>query len=146
MVSKIDITYSEIVNFVDRYSTTAPEFDCIIGIARGGVVPATMLAYKLNIKNFYTIHLSSYDNNNKRGTIFEKVPLDVKNIINKRVLFVDDIADSGYTLEFVNKAYKRYTLLSEYFVCIEKLNTIFKPTYSGLLIDTKCWVNFPWEI
>jgi len=145
MIDKINLTILDIQDGVNQFACNAPKFDCIVGIARGGLIPAALLSYKLDIKDLYTIQLSSYDSNNKRGSIFEKSWLDVKSILNKNVLFVDDIADSGYTLRYVDNAYKRYTAQCSYFTCVKKPRSIFTPTFAGTIVNDESWVNFPWE-
>lgn len=146
MIDKVNLTITDIQDGVNRFTSNAPKFDCIVGIARGGMIPAALLAYKLDIKDFHTIQLSSYDSNNKRGTLFEKSYLDVKSILNKNVLFVDDIADSGYTLRYIDNSYKRYTTQCWYFTCVKKPRSVFNPTFSGIVVDNESWVNFPWEV
>ena len=75
--NKIHISWSEIDYLTDRIAkhvvNNFPEIDSVYGIARGGLIPATMLSHKLDIP--YSSQLS----------------------IN--TLIVDDICDSGVTLK-----------------------------------------------
>jgi len=75
------------------------EPDLIIGIARGGLTLAHALAEGLNIRDVQTIRTELYDETSKREKlkIFGECTLGNA----KRVLIVDDIADSGETLEAV---------------------------------------------
>ena len=140
------ICFDSIINHIDNYKCLSNSIDCIVGIARGGVIPATMFAYKLNIKEIYFTQLSSYDKDNKQTTLYEKVPLSVSHIIDKRVLFVDDIADTGHTLNHIKDFYSRYTKDSKFYTCVYKQKSTFKPDFYGEIVDDDTWVEFPWEI
>ena len=45
---------------------TAGTFNKIIAISRGGLLPAGILAYELDIRNSQAINISSYDNDESR--------------------------------------------------------------------------------
>lgn len=139
------ISYDNIVKPIQHYAPLFKDFDCIVGVARGGVIPATLFAYQLNIKDIYFTQLSSYDTNNKQSTLYEKVPLTVNNILDKKVLFVDDIADTGHTLNYIKQFYSRYTKESKFYTCIYKEKSTFKPDWYGEIVDNDTWVDFPWE-
>lgn len=140
------ISYDSILEPIQYHTRFFDDFDCIVGIARGGVIPATMFAYQLNIKDIYFTQLSSYDTNNRQSTLYEKIPLTVSYILDKRVLFVDDIADTGHTLNYINQFYSRYTKESVFYTCIYKEKSTFKPDYYGEIVDNDTWVDFPWEL
>src|SRR5206468_3411293 len=76
----------------------------IIGVARGAVYPALFLAHKLKIHNMETISLTSYGDDEKQG---ELTLLNEFNFNNKEEgegwLVVDDLTDSGRTLNWIKK-------------------------------------------
>ncbi len=114
----------------------------ILGIARGGACLATALGYKFNIPVVY------FDP--KRPT---KLP--VNNV--DRFLIVDDINDTGFTLESMRKLIiktlhpeftggddKIFELSNIRFVTIfNGQNSIFKDNI--FIRETNRWVVFPWE-
>ncbi len=75
--NKIYVTWSDIDYLTDciadKVSNDLPEIDSVYGIARGGLIPATILSHKLNIP--YITQLSM------------------------NTLIIDDICDSGITLK-----------------------------------------------
>lgn len=142
-ITKID--YPQIQEAVDRVSPLLSDYDAIVGIVRGGLVPATMLAHKLNKRALAFIQLSSYNADNKQDILIETVHLNVSSILNKRVIFVDDICDTGKTLEYVRTNYGRYVKSAFYFTFAYKHNLLFEPDYYHLQVDHDIWLKFPWE-
>jgi len=53
---------------------------------------------------------------------------------------VDDIADSGETLEKVSRELKN----SLYYVIHQDDNSIFEPDFS-YVSNKGCWITYPWE-
>lgn len=81
----------------------------IFAITRGGLIPAAILAYMLDVRRIHTVRVQHYDNKNSRlepGPQFieETRPFDSLDIYTERLLIVDDIIDTGETLEFVRRA------------------------------------------
>ena len=129
------------------------EFDCIIGVAKGGAIPATLVAYSLNIDTFKTIQIKSYNKDNTRGTTkFSSGTLSLFDELKKykHVLLVDDLADSGKTLQGFKDLYDylgnafdvpKLTTACLYF----KKKSEFVPDFYVQVLDDDLWVNFPWE-
>ena len=73
--------------------------DIVVGIARGGIIPARILADLLETSEFATIQIEFYvDINQTKAEPTLKQPLNT-NVLGKKVLLVDDIADSGESLK-----------------------------------------------
>ena len=138
-----------------------PEFDYIIAIARGGLIPATLISYKYKTNNLLTITTELYDpeSNELRNNIRIKYPLsglDISRLSkSKNILIVDDILDSGETLIAVESYLKTVIPncpnLNFYTICKKfdgrlKIPELFDKVKSSLIIDTDCWVTFPWDI
>ena len=121
----------------------AQPFDRICSISRGGLVVARMLSDTLNlpISNFTIV---SYSGINQAGEPLVKEELGVA-INGERILLVDEIVDSGATLE---KAIQYLTALSpkeiKTAVAVFKPRSSFKPEYFGL--ESFDWVVFPYEV
>lgn len=78
-----------------------PEVDAVVGIARGGIVPATMVAHQLGLP-LVLLRLNYRDDDNKpRRAEPELLEPFLLNPALKRVLLVDDVSVSGATM---NKA------------------------------------------
>ena len=77
--------------------------DLVIAVARGGLVPAGAVAYALGTKAMGTLNVEFYTG--VAETLPEPVVLpplmDTSELPGKRVLVVDDVADSGRTLALV---------------------------------------------
>ncbi len=85
-----------------------PHFDLVLGIAKGGLVPASLIAY--GIKSDLKIIRVKYrdKHNNPRYShplIAEKIDLPKSK---SKILLVDDVAISGETLNAVKKLLKRH--------------------------------------
>ncbi|MFX8079110.1 phosphoribosyltransferase family protein, partial [Acinetobacter baumannii] len=75
--------------------------EVVVAIARGGLLPAGAIAYGLGIKNCGAINVEFYTG---IGTVLdapEVLPpaLDLSYLEGRKVLLVDDVADSGRTLD-----------------------------------------------
>jgi len=121
------------------------EPEMVIAIARGGLVPAGALAYAIGIKAAGTLNVEFYSD------IEETLPdpvvleplLDTDAVIGKRLLVVDDVADSGRTLHLVLGLLRRHTPEVRSAVLYTKPRTIVRPDYSWR--ETDRWINFPWS-
>ena len=83
----------------------APErFDVMLAITRGGLVPAGMLAYRLRIRNILVAAVEFYDDQGQPGPhpTFLQFPADPL-LRSQRVLVVDDVWDSGTTIQAVTE-------------------------------------------
>lgn len=125
--------------------------DLIVPIARGGLVPGTMIAYKAGIKNIYPLHLCSYTDDNQQENIrfVTKPDLEylVSNFMRKNILVFDDLSDTGNTLNYVLKFFD-YNLNA----ANVKTATLYIKPHTGYIPDiyvsefsNDTWVVFPWE-
>jgi len=73
--------------------------DTIIALARGGMMGAQLLGYALNVRNIQLLSVTSYDDEVQRDDLQIEGSCDVRK--SKRILIVDDIVDSGRTLQVV---------------------------------------------
>jgi hypoxanthine phosphoribosyltransferase len=123
------------------------KYDYVVGIANGGLIPATLIAKKLKLKTM-SVGLESYD-----GKDFKNVTLWSE--INKRwyisqqqglCLLVDDISDSGKSFNYVKNAYlKKEEIICDTASLVVKPKTTFMPDYFAMNVHTDTWVKFPWE-
>lgn len=113
----------------------------IVGIARGGLVPTAVMGQVLDNKDIRTVSVKYYE---KKG-VHSKKPkfvgkkLDLPNHL--KILIVDDISDTGHTLDFVRKSLNGRTKTATLHY---KPKSIVKPDY--FIEETDDWVVYPWEV
>ena len=119
------------------------EAEAIVAIARGGYSVAHALAEGLNIRNLQSIRTELYDEDRKRENITISGTCSFENI--KKVLVVDDIADSGETLshvmEYLTKSHPDVEFCSA--TLFYKKTSMYEPTY--WVKEAKNWIDFFWE-
>ena len=110
----------------------------IIGIARGGLVPAAILAKELDIRVVESICIASYDGQ-VRGNV--KILKGPNGGDGSDTIVVDDVADSGETIRAVR------ALLPRAFFAAVYAKPAGKPLVDGFAveIDQEGWLEFPWE-
>lgn len=121
------------------------EPDIIVCVARGGLIPAGAIAYALDQKSLLVLNVEFYTG---IGTtlldprLVDPVP-DNHGMKDKKVLIVDDVADSGRTLEFVRGICATYTDQIRTAVLYEKPRSVIHCDY--IWRETDLWITFPWS-
>ncbi|MDQ7045762.1 MAG: phosphoribosyltransferase family protein [Sulfurimonas sp.] len=119
------------------------EPQAIVGIARGGLTLAHAMAEGLNIRDVQTLRTELYDKQSKRKEITLFGECIFSNI--NRVLVVDDIADSGETLDAVMKHLNAQHLDVDFksAALFYKKTSILKPDF--WINEANDWIDFFWE-
>jgi len=120
--------------------------DVIIGVARGGLAPARILADYLQEKYVCTIQMGHWDN--KKGLTeksFLIYPLPDIDFQDKRVLVVDDICDEGDTMVEVERYLTDKVGDIKIAVLVRKSDSQFIPNYCPKVMEEWRWVFFPWS-
>jgi uncharacterized protein len=117
----------------------------ILGIARGGLLPAAAMAYALDVKNLFMMSVEFYTGVDERLDLPVMLPplLNAVDIAGARVLVVDDVADTGGTLKLVNDFCAEHVADVRCAVLYEKPRSLVKCEYVWRRTDR--WVNFPWS-
>lgn len=135
--------YGELVTrLADEVDSSREKFDLVVGIARGGIPVAMVVADRLGCKVDF-INVKSYTDVGER-TKPKILTTIVEGISGKRVLVVDDLVDHGETMETVTQylgAEKPYGMKTA--VLFTKPWSAFVPDFSLQTVDT--WVVFPYE-
>lgn len=78
------------------------EYDVMLAITRGALVPAGMLAYRLGIRNILVAAVAFYDDTGGHAEqpMFLQFPADPL-LHGRRVLIVDEVWDTGTTIQAV---------------------------------------------
>ena len=110
----------------------------IVAITRGGLVPAAIVARELEVRLVDTFCVSSYDHQ-QQGEIMvlKEVPGD-----GEETLIVDDLVDSGKTLELVRQLYPKAHFATVY--AKPQGEPQVDTFITGVSQDT--WIFFPWDM
>jgi hypoxanthine phosphoribosyltransferase len=97
---KMYFTYDQIHEQINSLAKHAKEFhpDYIVAIGGGGLIPARLLRNHIDVP-ILVVTVVSYSGE-QQGTIKKIQWVDDSLITNKRILIVDEINDTGATLEY----------------------------------------------
>ena len=118
-------------------------FSAIAAVARGGLVPAAVIARELGIRVIETICVVSYHEETTRGQIavLKSLSEDIKSRPTQEVLILDDLVDTGSTARVV-----KAQLPGAYFA------TVYAKPLGLPLVDAhvreipqETWIYFPWD-
>jgi hypoxanthine phosphoribosyltransferase len=117
----------------------------VLGIARGGLIPAASMAYALDVKNVFMMSVEFYTGVDERLDFPVMLPplLNAVDIKGALVLVVDDVADTGGTLKLVKDFCAEHVAEVRCAVLYEKPRSVVKCEY--VWRRTERWVNFPWS-
>jgi len=125
--------------------------DVIITIGRGGMIPGTLLAYRLEVKIVHNFSVQTYNEKNVKSGFIISIQEPGHSLALKhrsdKVLVVDDISDGGSTLEYIkNELATNYGLDNLRFATLyTKPHTTFVPDYYITEYSNDSWIVFPWE-
>ncbi len=119
----------------------------ILGISRGGLIPAAMLSYMLDVRLIQAVRVQHYDNQHNRldsGPQFVDgpEPFATHQIQTERLLIVDDIVDTGETLKLVLQAVEPHTSEVKVAALYVRSNQQNTADWHWRVEDE--WVIFPW--
>jgi hypoxanthine phosphoribosyltransferase len=115
----------------------------IIGLARGGLVPAVIMSHLLNVKMFPV----SYSSKRGNGEYKEHENVLPEFPITWNILIVDDICDTGYTLREVTEHYHREGHVVRAATLFYKEGAVVQPEFIWQTIPKDAnWIEFPWEL
>jgi hypoxanthine phosphoribosyltransferase len=121
------------------------EPDVVLAIARGGLTVAGALAYALAVKNCGAMNVEFYTGVDERLDVPVVLPpsLDLVDVEGLRVLVVDDVADTGMTLELVRDTIAKHVTEARCAVLYQKPRSVIDADYVWRHTDR--WINFPWS-
>lgn len=145
-MNKINYTFdnymNDFVEMVYNIEKSNIRYDLVIGVQRGGLIPAVHISNALNIP-FANLNWS-----HSRGKVKDcNNPHLIAALTSKqKVLVVDDICDTGITLDEIIKTYPGIHTAVLVYNNINVKN--ITPNYFGWEInrnDTPEWIDFWWE-
>lgn len=114
----------------------------IVAITRGGMAPAMIIARELDIRVIDTISVKSYSHQSQAEAQVIKAPQAELMGDGEGILVIDDLVDSGKTLELVRQLYPKAHFATVY----------AKPKGRGVVdtyiteVSQDTWIFFPWDM
>lgn len=132
------------LELADRVKNSGYEPELMVGIIRGGLVPLRILSDEFDNVDLTTMRIVFYEDVKKTMTepkITQKPAVPIKD---RRVLIVDDVADTGSSLIVANN------FLKENCAVEVKVATVYYKPWSKFRPDyfvktTEKWIIFPHE-
>jgi len=135
--------FHQLVSEIKKKVEVTPNI--IVSIGKGGSIPGVILAEMFECNNL-NLGLKSYKGQN-RGDIHEYQGIKCfEGLKDANILIVDDIADSGETLQyawrkFTGNGCERVQTASVFYKPCSK----FKPDYYAEEVNETTWIVQPWE-
>ena len=121
--------------------------DVIVAIARGGYVPARILCDFLAVSTLASIRIEHYLPGASKQKIARLTDPLAINITGKNVLLVDDVNDTGDTLELAVKHLQEFSPKEvKVAILIQKKTSDFLPDYFAQTIIKWRWLIYPWAV
>ncbi|HDG64366.1 MAG: phosphoribosyltransferase [Thermococcus sp.] len=145
-MDKVYLTWWQVDRAIFSLADVLREYnpDTIVGISRGGLIPAVRLSHILGDVDFKVIDVKFYkgiDERTEEPTI--TIPIH-GSLEGKRVVIVDDVSDTGKTLQVVIDEVKKRGPRDIKVACLAmKPWTSVVPDF--YVFRTDKWIVFPWE-
>ncbi|MDF1702654.1 MAG: phosphoribosyltransferase family protein [Planctomycetota bacterium] len=136
------------------------EFDRVVAVARGGLIPAALVAGALGVKRVETVQVALYDGSAKAPVprmLGAAPPATGPSGAPERTLVIDEMVDSGATLRFLQGLYPQ----ASYAVLVARIGDERPQAEEGLArigdaesahgvwaaatLATERWILFPWS-
>lgn len=125
------------------------KIDTLVPIVRGGMPLALILASNMKDVDTSCLHLrrsKSNKVNSEFGETMFKGITNARAITNKNILFVEDIVDTGLTLDAAVEIIKKYNPKNINIATFYNYNKgKYKDIISGKIMNEMRWIVFPWE-
>lgn len=114
----------------------------VVGITRGGLVPAAIVARELDIRRVDTISVRSYNHQAQSAPQIIKPPQADLMGDGTGILIVDDLVDTGKTLEVVRALYPKAHFATIY------AKPSGRPMVETFITEVSqdTWIFFPWDM
>jgi hypoxanthine phosphoribosyltransferase len=127
--------------------------DYIIGLTRGGLIPATILSHRFGVP-LETLKVSLRDSTARPRIISQQIE---DALHGKEILFVDDINDSGATFNYIKEQWEKAFVgdwhkiwhnTVRFAVIVDNASSLARTDYKYSSInkaEEDVWIVFPWE-
>ncbi len=137
--------YNMLLNLTERIRKNKFKPDIIVGVSRGGWPPARVISDLLGNPNLANVRAEFYlgvAETKEEPILTQPTSMEVAG---KRVLVVDEIADTGKSLKLVKEhIIQQGATETKIATVYYKPWSIIKPDYYEK--ETRRWIVFPWEI
>lgn len=129
-----------------RLDGKGPEEDgawrAVIAITRGGMAPAMIIARELDIRLVDTISIKSYSHQTQSEAKVIKAPDMERFGDGEGVLIIDDLVDTGRTLEVVRALMPKAHIATVY------AKPMGRPQVDSFVTEVSqdTWIFFPWDL
>lgn len=127
-----------------RLAEIQKDWQAIVAVTRGGLVPAAVICRELGIRTVETLCVASYHEYDKQTdlAILKNVCPDLRQTGGENIIVIDDLTDTGKTFAAVKEI-----LPKAHFA------TIYSKPQGKPLVDTyitevsqDTWIYFPWDM
>ncbi len=127
---------------LDGYGPDEGGWRAVVAITRGGMAPAMIVARELDIRTVDTISIKSYDHQLQSDATVLKSPDAAMMGDGTGILIVDDLVDSGRTLEVVRALYPKAHFATVY------AKPKGRPQVDTFITEVSqdTWIFFPWDM
>jgi xanthine phosphoribosyltransferase len=114
----------------------------VVAITRGGMIPAMIVSRELDLRVVDTISVKSYSHQAQTDAVVTKSPQADLMGDGSGILIVDDLVDTGKTLELVRRLYPRAHFATVY------AKPSGKPMVDTYITEVSqdTWIFFPWDM
>jgi xanthine phosphoribosyltransferase len=127
---------------LDGQGPDAGTWRAVVAITRGGMAPAMIVARELDIRTVDTISIKSYDHQQQSDAKVLKSPDPALMGDGTGILIIDDLVDSGKTLEVVRAMYPQAHFATVY------AKPSGRPQVDTFITEVSqdTWIFFPWDM
>lgn len=121
--------------------------DLIVAIGRGGYVPGRILSDWLGLMDLTSFKIEHYHKTRKERAARVRYPL-AADVTGRRVLLVDDVADSGETFAVALRHLEEHGPPAEIRSAVLHYKTAssFLPDYYAHKVTAWRWIIYPWAV
>lgn len=143
MTEKIYISWDEFHSDTKNLCTkikNSGTYNKIVAVSRGGLLPAGILAYELDIRQTAVVNMSTYDGDKQRNQADFEINSAI-GTVDEKTLIVDDLSDTGNTYHILRPLFPKATFVTVY----AKPKGLSAVDIFSRQIPEK-WVVFPWDL
>ena len=145
------ITWGEVSRLTKRVATSLRDSgfqpDVVVGIARGGWIPARLLCDQLDLYDLVSMRIAHYQSGAhkaREAKLSAPLPIEVRDL---QVLLVDDVSDTGDTLRLALDHVRAFAPRAvKVAVLHHKEVSPVIPDYYGKKVVSWRWLVYPWAV
>ena len=127
---------------LDKQGPDGGAWRAVVAVTRGGMAPAMIVSRELDIRVVDTISVKSYNRQTQAEPRLIKAPQAELMGDGTGILIVDDLVDSGKTLDLIRRLYPK-----------AHFATVYAKPQGRPMVDTfitevsqDTWIFFPWDM